>query len=234
MDSIDSLGTFGLTRQEAGLYLTLLSEGELSGYEAAKQAGISRSNAYAGLAALVEKGACYLVDGEVPRYAALEAAQFFRHRIRSLEETAEALVPALPRRRSAPEGYLTISGRQAVADRMKSMVEGAKLRLYFSLDRNLVGILLPVLRAAADRGIKITALTDGALDLPGAVIHRCQPAAAQVRLIADSVEVLTGDWDADGGPSCLYSRRPALVDLFKQALGNEIRLLELGEPGRIE
>ena len=27
---------------------------------------------------------------------------------------------------------------------------------------------------------------------------------------------------------------PALVDLFKQALGNEIRLLELGEPGRIE
>ena len=234
MDFIDSLGIFGLTRQEAGLYLTLLSEGELSGYEAAKHGGISRSNAYAALASLVEKGACYLVDGEVPRYAALEPAQFFRHRIRALEESSLKLVPALPRRESAPEGYLTVSGRQAVSDRMKSMVEGAKVRLYFSLDRNLVEILLPVLQVASARGIQVTALTDSPLDLPGAVVHQTVPKAGQIRLIADSVEVLTGDWDAAGGPSCLYSRRPALVDLFKQALGNEIRLLELGETRRIE
>ena len=45
-DNIVLLQQFGLTRQEAKVYLLLLTEGCLSGYEAAKRAGISRSNAY--------------------------------------------------------------------------------------------------------------------------------------------------------------------------------------------
>lgn len=234
MDPLESLGRFGLSRQEAGLYLTLLSEGELSGYEAAKHAGLSRSNAYAGLASLVAQGAAYLVDGTVPRYSALPPHEFFEHRLRSLRDAAELLLPALPRRRQAPEGYLTVTGNQAVSDRMKTMVEGATLRLYFSLESSLLTPLIPSLVAAASRGVKITALTDARLELPGLVLHPTNPPVGQIRLIVDSTEVLTGDWDVSGGASCLYSRRPALVDLFKQALGNEIRLLELGETRRTE
>jgi len=233
MEPFPALAQFGLTRQEAGLYITLLAEGDLSGYEAAKHSGLSRSNAYAGLASLVDQGAAYLLDGTVPRYAAVEPSTFFAHRIRALKEASDALIPTLPQRRQAPEGYLTVSGPQAVADRMKTMVEGATLRLYFSLAEPLVRPLLPYLAAAASRGVKVTALTDAALDLPGLILHPTQPPAGQVRLIVDSGEVLTGDWSPSVA-SCLYSRRPALVDLIKQALGNEIRLLELGEARRTE
>lgn len=233
MDLLESLGRFGMTRQEAALYLTLLSEGEATGYEAAKHAGLSRSNAYAGLASLVAQGAAYLLDGSVPRYSAVEPRDFFQHRQRALREAAEELLPLLPRRRTAPEGYLTVSGMPAIVDRMKTMVEGARLRLYFSLEKSLVAPLLPYLDQAAARGVKVTALTDADLGLAGAVVHRTTPPPGQVRLIVDSAEVLTGDADA-AGASCLYSRRPALVDLFKQALGNEIRLLELGEIRRTE
>ena len=233
MDTIESLGRFGLTRQEAQLYLVLLAEGDLSGYEAAKQAGISRSNAYAGLVALVEKGAAYLLDGAVPRYAALEPREWFSHRIRSLSETAEALLPGLPRRQTPNEGYLTIAGDQAIRDRMKTMVENAQLRIYLSLPATWLAPLVPSLRSACNRGIRLTVLCDPTLapnfaDLPGGVVHLTVPPGGQIRLIVDSSEVLTGDTEA-GTPSCLYSRRPALVALFKQALGNEIRLLELGE-----
>ena len=52
MDNIELLMSFGLTRQEARVYVLLLGEGALSGYEAAKRLGISRSNAYAALAGL--------------------------------------------------------------------------------------------------------------------------------------------------------------------------------------
>ena len=48
MDLNESLMCFGLTRQESNIYLTLLSDGALTGYEAAKRTGISRSNAYGG------------------------------------------------------------------------------------------------------------------------------------------------------------------------------------------
>ena len=53
---IESLMCFGLTRQEATVYLCLSQNGGMTGYEAAKQTGISRSNAYGALAGLVEKG----------------------------------------------------------------------------------------------------------------------------------------------------------------------------------
>ena len=54
MDIIEKLTYFNLTRQEATLYLTLLAEGRLTGYEATKLTGISRSNTYTALAGLVE------------------------------------------------------------------------------------------------------------------------------------------------------------------------------------
>ena len=44
MEITECLMHFNLTRQEATLYLLLLKAGRLTGYEAAKQTGISRSN----------------------------------------------------------------------------------------------------------------------------------------------------------------------------------------------
>ena len=73
---------FGLTRQEANLYLTLLSHGELSGYEAAKLTGISRSNTYNALAGLVEKGAAYSMEENVVRYTAVPFREFSSNVIR--------------------------------------------------------------------------------------------------------------------------------------------------------
>ena len=63
MDIIENLMRFGLTRQESTLYVQLLAEGAMTGYEAAKATGISRSNAYTSLAGLVDKGAACTVDG---------------------------------------------------------------------------------------------------------------------------------------------------------------------------
>ena len=42
---IERLMEFGLTRQEACIYQCMLTEGKVTGYEVAKQTGISRSNA---------------------------------------------------------------------------------------------------------------------------------------------------------------------------------------------
>lgn len=53
---------FGLSRQEALLYQNLLSHGKQTGYEIAKETGISRSNVYSALSVLVEKGAAYVQE----------------------------------------------------------------------------------------------------------------------------------------------------------------------------
>lgn len=56
---LDKLVQFGLTRQEANIYLCLYQNGELTGYEVAKMTGISRSNVYGGLSDLTDKGAAF-------------------------------------------------------------------------------------------------------------------------------------------------------------------------------
>ena len=53
--AIEYLMHFGMSRQEATVYLRLIEAGKQTGYEIARDTGISRSNVYASLAALVEK-----------------------------------------------------------------------------------------------------------------------------------------------------------------------------------
>ena len=77
MDVVEGLMRFGLTRQESMLYIHLLSGGAMTGYEAAKATGISRSNAYTALAALTDKGAACAADGTPTRYMAVHAGRNF-------------------------------------------------------------------------------------------------------------------------------------------------------------
>ncbi len=52
---------FGLTRQEATIYLNLMERGMQTGYEVSKQTGISRSNVYRALARSGRKRSCLYI-----------------------------------------------------------------------------------------------------------------------------------------------------------------------------
>ena len=85
----ERLMEFGLTRQEASIYQCLLTEGKVTGYEVAKQTGISRSNAYNSLASMTEKGAAYLVEeASTRKYVPVPLNEFCKNRVRKLEESA--------------------------------------------------------------------------------------------------------------------------------------------------
>ena len=49
----------------------------------------------------------------------------------------------------------------------------------------------------------------------------------QIRLITDSSYALTGELQDEETSACLYSANPNLVRLLKDALANEIKLIEI-------
>ena len=105
MEITERLMHFNLTRQEATLYLLLLKAGRLTGYEAAKQTGISRSNTYTALAGLVEKGAAYIMEeGKVTRYTPVVPEEFCNNKIRRLTEQRDELLKELPGVQNEAEG----------------------------------------------------------------------------------------------------------------------------------
>lgn len=235
-DSLTILGDFGLSQLEAGVYLALLTEGELNGYEAAKALGISRSNAYTALATLVEKGAAWVIDGSPTRYAAIPAKDLCAARLRRLEDGAARLLACLPERKPGSGSYLTVRGRDRVIDRLRLLVAGARERVYLALARSELSLVGRELADLAATGRKVVIITDegGARwvstesGLSGAVVYRGVVAPGHVRAIADSQYVLTGEIGAGSDETCLYSDQANLVSLFKEAIANEIKLIELG------
>ena len=226
MDIADALMRFGLTRQEAAVFLRLCSGGPQNGYEIAKATGISRSNAYSALAGLAEKGAADTQEGTPVRYSAVAPKEFCGTRIRELQEIQETLEDALPVRGSDPgTAYQTLRGSRHIAARMRSMLESVNERVYLSVPGPQLEDLLPLLAGLVAIGRKVVILAADPPELPGAVLYRRPDANGRVRLIVDSRLVLTGTL-TDGQPTCLYSGDVHLVELFKDAMRNEIRLIE--------
>lgn len=135
---LDRLVLFGLTRQEAAVYLCLYQQGELNGYEAAKYTGISRSNVYSALSALTDKGAAYLIEGDSSRYMAVAIDEFCENKIRSLNREKEYLIKNIPSMKEVEIGYITITGNGNIWDKIISMINEAEKRIYFSASCRII------------------------------------------------------------------------------------------------
>jgi sugar-specific transcriptional regulator TrmB len=227
MDIIELLINFSLTRQEATIYLALFTEGALTGYEVSKITGISRSNAYTTLASLVDKGAACVIEGSATRYAPLPPGEFCQNKIRRLTEMQQQILANMPSMKEETEGYITIKGDRHITDKIKTMIGEAKKRLYLSLSSSPLSTFQAELENAVSRGLKVVIITDPPYSLPGGIIYHSGNRPGQIRLITDSEVVLTGEISGGEDSACLYSRKRNLVDLIKESMKNEIKLIEL-------
>ena len=228
MELIEGLTHFNLTKQEATLYVLLLKEGYLTGYEAAKQTGISRSNTYTALAGLVDKGAAYVLEeGKVTRYTPVPPEEFCSNKIDRLKEIKDKVLNQLPALKNDAEGYITIKGELEIINKLRNTVRQAEARIYVSANRRVMELLRKELMEALARGLKVVIISDEKFTLPDAICYGTDKQTEQIRLIADSQTVVTGDLEDEENSTCLYSCKRNLVDLFKEALQNEIKLIQI-------
>lgn len=226
MDLVESLIKVGFTRHESLIYLTLCKEGQLTGYEAAKLSGIPRSNAYLALAGLVDKGGAYRSEEEVVRYVAVPAQELVRNLKRNYERLFEQILREAPEKELPADAYITVSGRAPVLHKVKNMLLMAQERIYIALSAHLMEAFRFELTEAIKRGLKVVAITDTDFELNGASIYYHHRNPEALRLIADSSQVLTGEMN-ENEYSCVFSKNKALVQLIKESLTNEIKLIEM-------
>ncbi|MFW6022810.1 MAG: TrmB family transcriptional regulator [Halanaerobiaceae bacterium] len=227
MDIKDLLTYFNLTRQEAAIYISLIINGSMTGYEVAKETGISRSSVYTNLANLVEKGAAYLIEGDARHYTPVNIEEFCKNKIRQMEDIKEKLTDNIPCRQEEKEGYITIKGKNNILDKIKNMIINAKKRIYISLSGETLNEVLPQLKDAVSRGLKVVIITKKPFELKDTVIYYADNKKYQIRIIVDSAIVMTGEINDESNSTCLYSKKQNLVNLFKEALKNEIKLIEI-------
>ena len=221
---IEQLILFGLSRQEAAIYLCLLQNEELTGYEVAKLTGISRSNVYNGLASLVEHGAAYVIEGTSSKYLAVALSEFCDNRIRYLRKAKERLV---------------------ADDKIRHMLLGAEKRIYFSATGEFLEQWSEEIRELVRAQKKVVLISEDNrepfpedAELKAGIIEYLVPEhfrepkeeeqqMDQIRLIIDSEYILTGTVTGKSSDTCLYSGQKNFVRVFKDAMRNEIALIRL-------
>lgn len=224
---IEYLVHFGLTRQEALIYQKLMQKGKQTGYEVAKEAGISRSNAYNSLAGLVEKGAAYLVEESAKRYIPVKLEEFCENYIRHLKAETEWMVQNLPVGQVNEEGYITIEGEANIRDKIKNLIASSKERVYLSCTVCYLREFQKELKQLVCEGKKVVVITDGPFTMDGVRVYLTEGKGRQIGLITDSKYVLSGEYGKGGVNTCLYSGQNNFVMVFKTALSNEIQLIEI-------
>ncbi len=228
---LEKLCLFGLTRQEAAIYLCLYHYGELTGYEVAKHTGISRSNVYSGLAGLSDKGAAYLAEGNTSKYVPVPIEEFCANKIRCMESEKDFLISHIPAMKQVQIGYITIEGYRNILDKIVNMLQSAQKRIYLSASGEMISLLDKELEKVADRNIKLVLLSDA---LPqsekiknACTFYLCGERGNNVRLIIDSQFALTGALFGKKDDTCLYTGQDNFIQVFKDALRNEMQLISM-------
>jgi len=224
-EQITKLSLFGLTRQEAIIYITLLSNSYITGYEISKLTGISKSNTYGTLTSLVTKGAAYVATEEATKYTAVGLEEFCNNRIRVMEGAKKELVADITYEDKGAEGYITISGKTNISSKIHNMLMGAQQRVYLSINSELLLEYRKELQHLIEQGKKVVIITDGQCELAEVTIYNTGNFKDGIRIIVDSQEVLSGHQETN----CVYSKNDNLISIFKDMLTNEIELIKIKE-----
>lgn len=138
-DMIKCLCNLNFSNLEAQIYLTLLHEGQLSGYQIAKKVHISRSSVYAALSHMFERGFVLLLSEDVQIYGAqnpsilferlrrdfLENANFARSKLQDLYENRHE------------ERFANIKGFDNIVAHTKNLLKTAQKEVYINTDFDL-------------------------------------------------------------------------------------------------
>ncbi|PYG87310.1 sugar-specific transcriptional regulator TrmB [Ruminiclostridium sufflavum DSM 19573] len=226
MDVIDALMNTGFTKHESILYVALCREGELTGYEASKLTGISRSNAYLGLAGLSDKGGAYKINGETLRYAPVDSYELAENLKRKFYQIFRIIEEEVPQVNKSKDTFITISGEEQILNKMKNLINQAQYRIYISIHGKQLDFVLGELKAAKIRGLKVVVIASEGIGLEDMICYKAQISFGSFRLITDSSNVLTGQLNGANSTG-LFSMNQNLVDVIKDSLTNEIKLIQI-------
>lgn len=224
----DALLKIGFTPIEATVYITLCKHGALTGYEVAKLSGISRSNVYAALYSLVDKGKCYLIEGESTKYLALSKQELILNSKREFAEVINVLHHDFPESVQVTEPYITIKGAEHVIQKIKNTILTCSSHLYILCPTHYIEFFRDELLKVSENK-KLVLICDSHIFLGNTLVYKRSKSPQGFHIIVDTYAVITGE--IDGALSqCLFTTNQSLVRLLRESFIAELDFIQLTNP----
>lgn len=226
MNFHDALQKIGFSPIEATVYIILCKHGSLTGYEVAKLSGISRSNVYAALYSLNEKGKCHICEGEATKYIALSKAELILSTEREMAEVMLQLEQTFPESITVSEPYVTIHGYDNVLSKIKNAILLCQSHLYILSTASDIHLFKEELFAISNTR-KVTIICDEQIEIiPSIAVYTKNKSPQGFHIIIDTQSVITGDLNTTAS-QCLYSTNQSLVRLMRESFITELDIIKL-------
>jgi len=231
---VEALKSLGLTGHEAQVYMSNVQKGEQTGYEIANLTGIARSNVYAALASLLEKGIVYKVSEDPARYVAISPQELSARVLRSIESSAQELIDQLKPQQLNHDLVVSLEGEEHILNKIIYLINNAASTIYLDAAAVDLAELTEDLVQAQQRGVKVVIISLGKCPVTGMLVYENQSPASwlissgrPIRLIADSSTMLTAELGRGKASRGLYSSNTSLVMMAKHSFTQEIILAEV-------
>ncbi len=163
---IDQLSRLGFSQPEARAYLALLGKSPATGYEVAKNSGLSRGQVYETLGRLEGVGAVQRsLEG---KYVAVPFREFAHDKLATVRDAIKEVEQALPRlSETRGEAALIVYGYANMVLRALEIVHGARRNVFLACFPPELDKLADELVAAKARGVDVNVLSYGDCHVAG-------------------------------------------------------------------
>ena len=221
-DAYEFLIKVGFSLNEAKVYVTLLQNKALNGYEIAKLSGVSRSLVYDVIQRLLNKGFIIKSEGAINYYVALD----YNKTLEKIDNenhknllNAESKLKLLSKKENDNEFIFNIRGFDKFIDKAKERILLAKREISLSIWKQDFALLEDDLLKAIKRGVKvyIFSFEDIILDKAEIFSYKVKDASnlfpyRRISLIIDNNDTFIGENIGDKSVS-IYTKNQAISSL---------------------
>jgi sugar-specific transcriptional regulator TrmB len=225
---IDELRKIGLSDLEARCYMVLHEEPNITGYEVAKQVSISRTNVYAALRSLTEKGMCRVIEAEPVLYDAVPIDQLIRLLKSDFEQTAETLLNHLKSPPRMSTSFYNWQGNNAIETAIRRLVANADQSIVVDIWSEDIHWVEASLLEAEQRGVQVTLIVMGECNTPLSNVHTHKRNEAwpvesrKFSILCDLQSTLIGSFGSALKLSALETNHPSIVELLQNGFYHDI------------
>ncbi len=235
--AITALEQLGFSTYEARVYLGLLQQSPVTGYQLSKLSDVPRSRIYETLERLTAKGYAVVLQTDPAEYRPLAARELLASLQEQFDGALSTLEDALSRLPAqSTESIWNLRGRDDILRRARTMITQAQESIYLVGWRETLQKLQPELEAAARRGIRIVVIScgEGAVSVGKHYQHAFEAELVQqcdtsINVVVDSMEVLVGATEPAETCEAAWSRSAALILVTEEYIRHEVYLHKIIE-----
>ncbi|MBD8499909.1 TrmB family transcriptional regulator [Paenibacillus arenosi] len=236
MDSlIQQLRDVGFTELESKLLILLSEQGSMTGYEAAKKLGISRSNVYAALQRLVDQSFVLHAVGEPSHYAAIEPAQLTKTIAERMQASLRFVEEHMPSPKQELSFFYSIEGDKVVAEKIGQVIAAAEIEIIVEMTSRDGMLVQHALQQAENRGVKVLwSISSNEEQLPASGFLASREgqvdkhlAGRRFTMIIDRKIACIGMRSAAEEAKLLYTEHPVMTEYVLSRFIQDIILFEL-------